>query len=70
MIVTQPITIGQKNFIYTYSDSGFYIECDGNEYSDAIDLPQFNYIYKETNHPLPEQEIKERVKAMALDKSN
>lgn len=37
--------------IRTYSDKDMYIERDGILYWDAIDLPQFNYQYTETDVP-------------------
>ena len=47
MLVTKEITIAERTFIQTYSDAGFYIECDGALYEEAIDLAARNYV--ETN---------------------
>lgn len=43
MLVTKEITIAERTFIQTYSDAGFYIECDGALYEEAIDLAARDY---------------------------
>lgn len=62
MIVQELIRLDEKikdssYLVRTYSDAGFYIEREGAQYAEAIDLPQFNYTYTETNIPLPKEEI-------------
>ena len=37
MIVTEQLTINDRQFTKTYSDSGFYIERDGVQYSDKLE---------------------------------
>ena len=48
MIKTENLTIKDKSFIRTYSDSGHYVVRDGVEYSEAIDPAEFNRQYTET----------------------
>jgi hypothetical protein len=43
MLVTKEITIAERTFIQTYSDAGFYIECDGAMYEEAVDVVARNY---------------------------
>ena len=52
MIVKENIEIGDKDFIKQYSDSGFYIERDGAQYSEAIDPSEFGRTYTETGIPV------------------
>lgn len=52
MIVKENLEIGGKAFVKTYSDSGFYIERDGEKYSEAIDPSEFGRIYTETAIPI------------------
>ena len=52
MIVTEQLTINEKSFTKTYSDSGFYIERDGVQYSEAIDPSEFGRTYTETDIPV------------------
>ena len=69
MIVTEEITISEKQFTKNYSDSGFYIERDGVKYSEAIDPAEFGRVYTETDEPIetdPEQSDEE-AKAAAFD---
>lgn len=49
MIVTENMIIYGKQFVKTYSDSGFMVERDGVRYSEAIDPAQFNRKYIETD---------------------
>ena len=39
----------KNNLVRTYSDKGVYIERDGVQYSEAIDIAEFNYEYTETD---------------------
>ena len=52
MIVTEQLTINDRQFTKTYSDSGFYIERDGVQYSEAIDPSEFGRTYTETDIPV------------------
>ena len=52
MIVTEQLTINDRQFTKTYSDSGFYIERDGVQYSEAIDPSEFGRTYTETDIPI------------------
>ena len=52
MIVKENIEIGGRVFVKTYSDSGFYIERDGEKYSEAIDPAEFDRTYVETDVPI------------------
>ena len=58
MIITETFTIKDKEFIKTYSDSGFMIERDGVRYAEANDPAEFNRQYIETDEPIesPEEE--------------
>ena len=47
MIITELITINNKNYLHTYSDFGYFIERDGIQYEDAIDSIDSNYSYIE-----------------------
>ena len=52
MIVKENIEIGGKDFVKQYSDGGFYIERDGEEYSEAIDPSEVGRTYTETDIPV------------------
>ena len=52
MIITEQLTIHEKTFTKTVSDSGFYIERDGVRYSEAIDPSEFGRTYTETDIPV------------------
>lgn len=52
MIQTESVTINNKEFIKTYSDSGFMIERGGVQYSEAIDPIEFGRVYTETDIPI------------------
>ena len=49
MIVTEDMTINGREFVKTYSDSGYMIERDGIRYSEAIDPAEFSRTYTETD---------------------
>lgn len=66
MVVQTIKVINGNPFIYHYSDAGFYIERDGVLYTDAFDLPQFEYRYTETTEPL-EQEVAQEIATFAND---
>ena len=52
MILTESLTINNKQFTKTYSSSGFMIERDGVQYSEAIDPSEFGRTYTETDIPV------------------
>ena len=49
MIIAEQITINDRQFTKTYSDSGFMVERDGAQYSEAIDPAEFGRTYTETD---------------------
>ena len=68
MIITEQLTINDRPFTKNYSDSGYYIECDGVRYSEAIDPSELGRTYTETNVPIEEEELTEtEQKAAAWD---
>lgn len=69
MIVKENIEIGGKDFVKQYSDGGFYIECNGEKYSEAIDLAGIPREYIETDEPIsPTEEPDEtKLKSDAFD---
>lgn len=58
MIVTEAIEINGKEFIKNYSDKNLYIQKTGTDevYSEAIDLPESNFIYEETDKEIEGEE--------------
>lgn len=65
MIVTEFITVTEKTFIRTFSDSGYMVERDGVRYDEAIDPAEFGRVYTETDEPIEHgmNEIEEKAKA-------
>ena len=63
MIVKITQEINGVVYAYTYSDSGFMIERDGVEYSEAVDVTDAPYTYTETETPIetPEMTTEERL---------
>jgi hypothetical protein len=61
MIIPENIIIDGREFIKKYSDSGFYIERDGELYSEAIDPAEFEFerLYHETDIPIESDESDE-----------
>lgn len=61
MIITETITINNKQYLHNYSDEGFYIMRDGIEYSDAVDALESDRVYEETDKLIeqPEEESEE-----------
>lgn len=53
MIRTETVTIGEKQFIHTWSDVGADLKQDGtgNIYSDAMDLVEYPKTYTEIEKP-------------------
>lgn len=52
MLIKEVVTINETEFNHTYSDAGFYIECDGVQYSDAIDPIDIEREYVETDNKI------------------
>ena len=52
MIKTEQLTINYKQFTKSYSDSGYMIERDGVQYSEAIDPTELGRTYTETDIPI------------------
>lgn len=49
MVVTENVTIREKEFVRNYSDAGYMIERDGVRYSEAIDPIGYERQYTETD---------------------
>ncbi|MBQ3953283.1 MAG: hypothetical protein II679_03340 [Ruminococcus sp.] len=56
MLVRENTEIGVRVFVKTYSDGGFYIERDGEKYSEAIDPADIPREYTETDEPIDSRE--------------
>lgn len=67
MIKTENLTINNRAFVRTYSDSGFMVERDGVRYSEAIDPAEFNREYTETDEPIYPDMSETEEKARAYD---
>ena len=68
MIKIETLTINNRAFVRTYSDSGFMVERDGVRYSEAIDPAELGRTYTETDEPIEGEELTEtEQKAMAYD---
>lgn len=63
MIRTETITIGQKQFIRTYSDRGMMINGGSPEgdYSEALDPAELGRTYTETDTPIDGDSTAEEV---------
>lgn len=75
MIVKENIEIGGKAFTKQYSDGGFYIERNGEKYSEAIDPADIPREYTETDEPIEtddgQTEIEQKAEAWdALTEDN
>lgn len=59
MIKTETLTIGDKQFIRTYSDTGMMIHggMPEGDYSEAIDPAELGRIYVETDIPIEGEEF-------------
>lgn len=69
MIKSVITDINDKQYRRTYSDSGYYIERDGMQFSEAIDFLGADFVYTETNIKIIdeescEQSIEERLTAV------
>lgn len=60
--------INGRQYRRTYSDSGYYIERDGMQFSEAVDFLGTDFVYTETNIKIDEepseQSIEERLTAV------
>lgn len=69
MIKTEQLTINDKQFTKSYSDSGYMIERDGVQYSEAIDPTELGRTYTETDIPIDiesapiDEEVVQKAKA-------
>ena len=65
MVKSDIIDINGKQYRKTYSDSGFYIERDGMQFSEAVDFLGADFVYTETNIKIEEDSsIEERLTAV------
>ena len=68
MVKSEVIEINGTQYRKTYSDSGYYIERDGMQFSEAIDFLGTDFVYTETNIKIDEepseQSIEERLTAV------
>ena len=55
MIITETVTLNGRNFVHTYSDSGYMIKQDGTGavYSEAYDPVGSGRTYAETEEEIP-----------------
>ena len=70
MIVTEYFKTRKDGVVLnrTYSDEGFYIERDGEQYAEAIDPADSGRVYTETEELIPVVELSEtEAKATAYD---
>lgn len=56
MIISETVVINSKEYMRTYSDTGFYIERDGEKYCDAVDPLDSGRVYTETSEEIPTEE--------------
>ena len=52
MLITETVTIDEREYIHNYSDIGNYIERDEILYDKAYDPPEAGYIYTESDTPI------------------
>lgn len=57
MIIQETVTINNKQFKHTYSDSNFYIKKEGTEeeYTEAFDILTSTFTYVETDKQVPHE---------------
>ena len=68
MIVIENLTINDKEFIKTFSNTGYMIERDGVRYDEAIDPAELNRQYTETDELIQYEVMSEtEEKAEAYD---
>ena len=56
MIITEKITIDDKEFKHTYSDRGMKIKRENVLYDEAYDPIEFDRVYEETDKAVGEEE--------------
>lgn len=56
MIITEKITINDKEFKHTYSDRGMKIKRENVLYDEAYDPIEFDRVYEETDKAVGEEE--------------
>ena len=67
MVKSEVIEINGKQYRRTYSDSGYYIERDGMQFSEAVDFLGADFVYTETNIKIddePNMTIEDRLTAV------
>lgn len=65
MVKSDVIHINGKQYRKTYGDSGFYIERDGMQFSEAVDFIGADFVYTETDIKIDEDSsIEERLTAV------
>lgn len=47
MVITETIIINGREFVRNYSSLGYFIERDGMQFAEAIDLPEMGHVYFE-----------------------
>ena len=67
MVKSEITNINGKQYRRTYSDSGYYIERDGMQFSEAVDFLGADFVYTETNIKIddePNMTIEDRLTAV------
>jgi hypothetical protein len=53
MVIYEPFN---DKLVRAYSNEGMFIERDGIQYTEAIDIAEFGYVYTETDIPIEGEE--------------
>ena len=61
MVKSEVIEINGTQYRRTYSDSGYYIERDGMQFSEAIDFLGADFVYTETNIKIVEESCEQSI---------
>lgn len=67
MVKSEVIEINGTPYRKTYSDSGYYIERDGMQFSEAVDFLGADFVYTETNIKIddePNMTLEDRLTAV------
>lgn len=67
MVKSEIIEINGTQYRRTYSDSGYYIERDGMQFSEAVDFLGADFVYTETNIKIddePNMTLEDRLTAV------
>lgn len=67
MIKSEITNINGTQYRRTYSDSGYYIERDGMQFSEAVDFLGADFVYTETNIKIddePNMTLEDRLTAV------